>query len=745
MKSTLLSQANSAFQSKSYEKALALYQEALNRKPSLSQIIALNLSLSKARIGNGYVKDGVGNKKIIIYTCNFGGYESVKEPLHVDPEVEYILFTDDKTLKSKRWKVVVIDECLDDARRTSRLPKILAHRYLPAHDVSLYLDSSLELKEKNVRSMIENCLEGKELAFYKHYKRNCVYDEIEFVTNSKDRILVNHELSKNQIKKYQEIKYPKNNGLYENAFIVRKNTKKVQLLNELWWKEYSEGAERDQFSLMYSLYKLNIKPNAIKKGEQFRKSPYVNFYKHKYIPSKKNHEKKAKLIKNCNLKHIQLPKNKRSLLVAHIYHQDLFESIAQQIKKLYLFCDVAITVEKKSPLIEKIKKTFPNAMVYEFDNYGQDIIPFLNVVKDIGERYKYICKIHTKKGDKKDADLWREDLYDSVSRSTNLISSIISLFDDNNTLGMIGSTLFYVECKKYIFSNKSAIQDLLSDASYNEVLNNTGFFAGTIFWIRSEVAQKVAQYLPVKIQENVSYKTDGTLAHAFERLFGIVNAKLGYKVGHYSKGYKYDKITIMEQSYHSEFVKNHSSITEQLSSLIKVRKNQDLIIKSQMLNEDYYEIKYSANSIYSPFFEFSYVGLALHKSPNEYFDPKWYLKVNRDLIKRSVNPFLHYIKVGEKEGRYPNPIFNPTVYRDKYMGPEDKGYALSHYLKYGDESLFDPGYKFSAQKQHNAYANKEGYLGKPGLYYLSKEWKHKKPFWDQGIFEFSNEVLDLNP
>lgn len=293
---SILNEANQAFQKDDYKKAIELYQNYGKKSPGHHDRIKINLQLAKSRLEKNKVhavqdkKIVTGHEKIIVYTINVGNYESVKEPLFIDPTVEYVLFTDNKDLKSDHWKIIYLNEKLSDLRRTSRLAKILAHKYLPEHDVSVYIDSSLEIKTPDVRKMVYECMEGQDIALYKHYKRDCVYDEINFVMNSKDRVVANKELCLKVLKKYEEINYPRGNGLFENAFIFRRNTKEIQELCNLWWEEYQSGTERDQFTFMYALHRSGIKPIAIKKGTQFRDNPYVNFYKHNYIGYKPERE-----------------------------------------------------------------------------------------------------------------------------------------------------------------------------------------------------------------------------------------------------------------------------------------------------------------------------------------------------------------------------------------------------------------------------------------------------------------------
>jgi len=290
---SLLKEANLAFQQKRYMEALHLYELAQKDNAALAESLSVNIKISSAYANKNMVyKEGLNSnkEKVVVYTCNFGNYESVKEPLHVDPSVEYILFTDRLDLQSKYWKIIVLNLTQQDTRRASRLPKILSHKFLPPHDVSVYIDSSLEIKEANIRKMISECMKGKDIALYRHYKRNCVYDEIDFVMNSTDRVVENKELCLKQKEKYEEISYPKKNGLFENAFIFRRNVPVVRQVNETWWAEYQAGTERDQFTLMYALAVNSVFPSSIEIGKQFRVNPYVNFHKHSYRPHLKKKE-----------------------------------------------------------------------------------------------------------------------------------------------------------------------------------------------------------------------------------------------------------------------------------------------------------------------------------------------------------------------------------------------------------------------------------------------------------------------
>lgn len=64
------------------------------------------------------------------------------------------------------------------------------------------------------------------------------------------------------------------------------------------------------------------------------------------------------------------------------------------------------------------------------------------------------------------------------------------------------------------------------------------------------------------------------------------------------------------------------------------------------------------------------------RKPNPFFDPHWYLSQNRDVI---GDPLLHYALHGEREGRRPIAWFDPVWYARTYRIPE-RMLALAHYL-----------------------------------------------------------------
>ena len=74
--------------------------------------------------------------------------------------------------------------------------------------------------------------------------------------------------------------------------------------------------------------------------------------------------------------------------------------------------------------------------------------------------------------------------------------------------------------------------------------------------------------------------------------------------------------------------------------------------------------------------------ITLNKS--KYFNKKWYLKTYKDVKKAKVDPIIHYLQFGWKEGRNPGPDFNTNAYLEANPDVKEAGICpLFHYEKYG--------------------------------------------------------------
>lgn len=66
------------------------------------------------------------------------------------------------------------------------------------------------------------------------------------------------------------------------------------------------------------------------------------------------------------------------------------------------------------------------------------------------------------------------------------------------------------------------------------------------------------------------------------------------------------------------------------------------------------------------------------------FEERYYLLLYPDVRKADVDPLMHFIKFGWKEGRNPAAFFNSKFYLELYSDVvESKQNPFFHYIKYG--------------------------------------------------------------
>lgn len=192
--------------------------------------------------------------KIVVYTCITGGYDDLRKPVKTDG-VDYICFTDDLNMPANGWELRPMPDGLDGLTKAKqqRMVKILAHKYLPDYDISIYVDGSFEVKA-DVKEFIKPFIyDGHTIFIPEHPARNCIYKECETVKKIKKDTT---DLPDKQMKKYREEGFPERFGLTQNNVIVRwhNNDDCIQVM-EVWAEQVRNFSHRDQLSFFYALWK----------------------------------------------------------------------------------------------------------------------------------------------------------------------------------------------------------------------------------------------------------------------------------------------------------------------------------------------------------------------------------------------------------------------------------------------------------------------------------------------------------
>jgi len=189
----------------------------------------------------------------VVYSAITGNYDQVREIKYKNPDLDYILFTDNPNIKSNTWDVRLLDnpEKLD-AVRLARRVKILGHEYLGDYDYSIWTDAKLELIG-DLDEYVKKYRDTRPVLCFAHYFNDCIYQE-EFTCEQlhKDNV----DIMRKQIQRYRKEGYPDHNGLVETAILVRelKNDLVRDVMNT-WWQEVKNYSYRDQLSFNYSCWK----------------------------------------------------------------------------------------------------------------------------------------------------------------------------------------------------------------------------------------------------------------------------------------------------------------------------------------------------------------------------------------------------------------------------------------------------------------------------------------------------------
>lgn len=187
----------------------------------------------------------------VVFTALFGQYESLNElEISKNPETRYVCFTDDSSLTSKTWEVVVVESRIPgNPSRNSREIKMLGHKFFPEGTRSLYVDNTVKLKVDGA-IILEEWLKESNIAFMRHYSRETVRGEF-FACSAYG--LDDQNIIWRQFKFYKE-NYPAvlKQRPHWGGMIARRNSVATDKFMETWRQQFDTFTKRDQLSINVS-------------------------------------------------------------------------------------------------------------------------------------------------------------------------------------------------------------------------------------------------------------------------------------------------------------------------------------------------------------------------------------------------------------------------------------------------------------------------------------------------------------
>ena len=135
----------------------------------------------------------------------------------------------------------------------------------------------------------------------------------------------------------------------------------------------------------------------------------------------------------------------------HLYYLEQLDEILQRLSYLDgCKYDLFVTMSELNPQAhEKILKFNPHAIIWQTQNFGYDIGPFIDFLHKIKlDNYDYVLKIHTKRMSSDycqfnhkrfSVKTWRNMLLDGVLCSPQSVLDNLRIMAENPTVGMIGN------------------------------------------------------------------------------------------------------------------------------------------------------------------------------------------------------------------------------------------------------------------------------------------------------------------
>jgi GT2 family glycosyltransferase len=183
-----------------------------------------------------------------VYSAIYGGFDrKPSQPINVDYYV-------DKNIPGEESGRVV------DNRTKSRYWKIASP---PVNcEYSIWIDGHIQITDSKLREKLLNICGDKLIALIPHPRRDNIWDEYrECLRQGK---ITSKRVAEDQLCRYRYEGFPDTHSLYAGTVFIRNHLHpKFSDFNKLWWQEYKNGSVRDQLSLPYVLWKLNIEPAII--------------------------------------------------------------------------------------------------------------------------------------------------------------------------------------------------------------------------------------------------------------------------------------------------------------------------------------------------------------------------------------------------------------------------------------------------------------------------------------------------
>jgi lipopolysaccharide biosynthesis protein len=226
----------------------------------------------------------------------------------------------------------------------------------------------------------------------------------------------------------------------------------------------------------------------------------------------------------------------RLAVLLHAYYIDtipIFKSYFANIPFPFTLF-ISTDTEDKRHRIEREFAAWQNGRVEVrvMDNRGRDTAPKVIGFRDVYDEYPYVLQLHSKKSShSNELTNWLNFLLDALLGSRQTVENVFKAFERRFDLGIVAPPIFPVTKQFMVWGPNFEICRSLAQRMGFSIAPKSplDFPAGSMFWARSAALRPLLD-LGLDLDEfpEEAGQTDGTLAHAIERIYFYVCELAGF-------------------------------------------------------------------------------------------------------------------------------------------------------------------------------------------------------------------------
>ncbi|WP_228017731.1 rhamnan synthesis F family protein [Phyllobacterium pellucidum] len=223
------------------------------------------------------------------------------------------------------------------------------------------------------------------------------------------------------------------------------------------------------------------------------------------------------------------------IVICHCHYEEVVDELIYVLDRVPDTAQIYVT--SSNPLVlsafkSRWKRCKVSLDVLATENKGRDVLPFLRVLALLKLPDDLpILKIHGKRSlYSPSGEKWRRDLLNELIPSEAGVQKIVNEFGNSPKLAMIGASGSYVSDLGYWGSNQRRVFKFIRSAGSEPASVDLGFYAGTMFWIRSQCANSILSNVDLDQFEKERGQRDGTYGHVLERAIPMMLRSQGWSL-----------------------------------------------------------------------------------------------------------------------------------------------------------------------------------------------------------------------